>query len=75
MTNVVGARATAARFRATPPCERRRERRERSALADGASSTSTRHRGQINFLTNLMAALCAYQLRSRKPAAAVRGLA
>jgi hypothetical protein len=28
----------------------------------------------LNFLANLMAALCAYQLRSRKPTAAVRGL-
>jgi iron-sulfur cluster repair protein YtfE (RIC family) len=35
----------------------------------------TRHRGQLNSLANLMAALCAYQLRAHQPAAAVRGLA
>ena len=44
-------------------------------IKDILHAQHTRHRSQLNFLTNLMAALCAYQLRSHKPAAAARGLA
>lgn len=44
-------------------------------IKDILHAQHTRHRGQLNFLANLMAALCAYQLRAHKPAAAVRGLA
>lgn len=44
-------------------------------LKDILHAQHTRHRAVLNFLTNVMAALCAYQLRSRKPTAAVWGLA
>lgn len=44
-------------------------------IKDILHAQHTRHRSQFNFLTNLIASLCAYQLRPRKPAAAVRGLA
>ena len=44
-------------------------------LKDVLHAQHTRHRDVLNFLTNLMAALCAYQLRACKPAAAVWGLA
>ena len=44
-------------------------------IKDILHAQHTRHRGQLNFLTNLIASLCAYQLRSHKPTAAVRGLA
>jgi IS5 family transposase len=44
-------------------------------LKDVLHAQHTRHRSPLNFLANLMAALCAYQLRPRKPTAAVWGLA
>jgi Transposase DDE domain len=44
-------------------------------IKDVLHAQHTRHRAALNFLANLMAALCAYQVRARKSAAAVRGLA